>query len=148
MRRSRAEIYLATFPEMGLLKVGKATPWTVRSRVKDAADKLRIRQTENGAERPITCKAVAWAIRLFGDENVVWAVSERVEHSAAGRLAYNVGATSVPHTEGKEWLRHNSIESVDWARRVSSRRTRDARFSRSRRRHRRPDTAPGLADAW
>ena len=93
---------MALFPELGLLKVGKATPWTVRSRVKDAADKLRIRQADSGAGRPITYEAIAWAIPLFGDENVLWAVSERVEHAAAGRLAYNVGATSVDHTEGKE----------------------------------------------
>jgi hypothetical protein len=110
----RTEIYLALFPELGLLKVGKATPWTVRSRVKDAADKLRIRQADSGVERPISSKAIAWAIPLFGDENVLWAVSERVEHAAAGRLAHNVGATSVDHTEGKEWLRHNLLGGVDW----------------------------------
>jgi hypothetical protein len=111
----RAEIYLALFPDLGVLKVGKATPWTVRSRVKDAADKSRIRQADSGAERPISCEAVAWAIPLFGDENVLWAVSERVEHAAAGRLAHNVGATSVAHTEGKEWLRHDRIGEVDWS---------------------------------
>lgn len=111
----RAEIYLALFPEHGLLKVGKATPWTVRSRVRDAAGKLRIRQVDSGLERPITCNAIAWAIPLFGDENVLWAVSERVEHAAAGRLAYNVGAISVAYTEGKEWLRHDLIGDVDWA---------------------------------
>jgi hypothetical protein len=110
----RTEIYLALFPELGLLKVGKATPWTVRSRVKDAADKLRIRQADSGAERPIHCEPIAWAIPLFGDQNVLWAVSERVEHAAAGRLAYNVGATSVDHTEGKEWLRHDPVAGVDW----------------------------------
>ncbi len=110
----RTEIYLALFPELGLLKVGKATPWTVRNRVKDAADKVRIRQADSGLERPITCEAIAWAIPLFGDENVLWAVSERVEHAAAGRLAHNVGATSVAHTEGKEWLRHDPIGDVDW----------------------------------
>jgi hypothetical protein len=110
----RAEIYLALFPELGVLKVGKATPWTVRSRVNDAADKSRIRQADSGVERPIRSEAVAWAIPLFGDENVLWAVSERVEHAAAGRLARNVGATSVAHTEGKEWLRHDRIGDVDW----------------------------------
>ena len=35
-------------------------------------------------ERPVTRQVIAWAIRLFGDENVLWAVSERVEHAAAG----------------------------------------------------------------
>jgi len=109
-----AEIYLALFPDFGLLKVGKATPWTVGSRVRDAADKLRIRQADGGVERPITCEAVAWAIRLFGDENVLWAVSERIEHAAAARLAHNVGATSVPQAEGKEWLRRDPIGGVDW----------------------------------
>jgi len=84
----RTELYLALFPELGLLKVGKATPWTVRNRVKHAAAKLRIRQADSGLERPITCEAIAWAIPLFGDNNVLWAVSERVEHAAAGRLAH------------------------------------------------------------
>jgi hypothetical protein len=55
-----------------------------------------------------------WTIPSFGDENVLWALSARVEHAAAGRLAHNVGATSVDHTEGKEWLRHDSIGDVDW----------------------------------
>jgi hypothetical protein len=110
----RAEVYLALFPELGILKVGKATPWTVRSRVKDAADKLRVRQADSEVERPITCDPIAWTIPLFGDENVLWGVSERVEHAAAGRLAHNVGATSVDHTEGKEWLRHDLIGAVDW----------------------------------
>jgi hypothetical protein len=54
----RTEIYLAVFPELRILKVGKATPWTVRNRVKDAADKLRIRQTDSGVERPITCEPI------------------------------------------------------------------------------------------
>ncbi len=110
----RTEVYLALFPEPGLLKVAKASPWTVRARVRDAADKLRIRQADSGVERPISCEAVAWAIPLFGDENVLWAVSERVEHAAAGRLAHNVGASSVDHTEGKECLRHDRIADVDW----------------------------------
>lgn len=109
-----AEIYLALFPDLGILKVGKATPWTVGSRVKDAAQKLRIRQADSGIEHPISCEAVAWTIRLFGEENVLWAVSERVEHAAAGRLAHNVGASSVEYTEGKEWLRHDRIGDVDW----------------------------------
>jgi hypothetical protein len=110
----RAEIYLAVFTELGLIKVGKATPWTVRSRVNDAADKLRLRRAETDSAPPVSAEPVAWAIRLFGDENVLWAVSERVEHAAAGRLAHNVRATSVAHTEGKEWLHHESIASVDW----------------------------------
>lgn len=45
---------------------------------------------------------------------VLWAVSERVEHAAAGRLAHNVGATPVAHTEGKEWLRQGPTGDVDW----------------------------------
>ncbi len=45
---------------------------------------------------------------------MLWAVSERVEHAAAGRLAHNVAARSVDHTEGKEWLRHEPIGDVDW----------------------------------
>jgi hypothetical protein len=110
----RAEIYLALFPELGVLKVGKATPWTVRSRVKAATEKLRIRQTDTGVEHPITGEAIAWAIPLFGNENVLWAVSERVEHAAAGRLAHNVGASPVDYTEGKEWLRHDLVGDVDW----------------------------------
>ena len=110
----RAEIYLAVFHELGLLKVGKATPWTVRSRVTDAAEKLRIRQTETGTERPIACVPVAWAMTLFGDENTLWAVSERVEHAAAGRLAHNVRATSVDHAEGKEWLGFDATRDIDW----------------------------------
>lgn len=57
---------------------------------------------------------VAWAVTLFGEENTLWAVSERVEHAAAGRLAHNVGAASVDHTEGKEWLRHDAVGDVDW----------------------------------
>lgn len=110
----RTQLYLAIFPDFGLLKVGKALPWTVKDRVRDAADKLRIRQADGGVERPPTCEVVAWAIQLFGDENVLWAVSERVEHAAAGRLAHNVGATSVDHTEGKEWLRRDPTGDVDW----------------------------------
>ncbi len=92
----RSEIYLAVFPELDelrILKVGKATPWTVRDRVNDAADKLRIRRRDNGTEQPITSEPVAWTIPLFGDRTVLWAVSERVEHAATGRLAHNVGAT-------------------------------------------------------
>lgn len=110
----RTEIYLALFREIGLLKVGKATPWTVRSRIKDATDKVRIRQKDSDAERPIPSEPDAWSIPLFGDENVLWAVSERIEHAAAGRLAHNVGASSVDHTEGKEWLRHDAVDNVDW----------------------------------
>ena len=56
----------------------------------------------------------ALAISLFEGENKLWAVSERVEHAAAGRLAYNVGATEALHTEGKEWLRHEAMGEVDW----------------------------------
>ena len=41
-------------------------------------------------------------------------MSERVGHAGAGRLAYNVGATSVDLTEGKEWLRHDPLAAVDW----------------------------------
>jgi hypothetical protein len=41
-------------------------------------------------------------------------VSERVEHSAAGRLAHNIGAAPVAHTMGKEWLRHETMSDVDW----------------------------------
>jgi len=108
----RSEIYLAVFTELGILKVGKATPWTVRKRVNDAAD--RSRRTGNGTEQPITSEPVAWAIPLFGDKTMLWAVTERVEHAAAGRLAHNVGATSVGHAEGKEWLRHDGIGDVDW----------------------------------
>ena len=110
----RSEIYLAVFTELGILKVGKATPWTVRERVNDAADKSRIRQTDNGTEQPITSEPVAWAIPLFGDKPVLWAVTERVEHATAGRLAHNVGAKSVGHAEGKEWLRHDGIGDIDW----------------------------------
>jgi hypothetical protein len=84
----------------------------VRARVRDAAAKLRIRQADTGVERLIDCAAFAWSIELFGDENVLWAVSERVEHAAAGRLAHSVGAKSVAHTEGKEWLRHDSVGDV------------------------------------
>ena len=65
---------------------------------------------------------------MFGDEDVLWAVSERVEHAAAGRLAHNVGATSVVHTEGKEWLRHDRVGDVDWVDRVSPRGMRDTRI--------------------
>jgi hypothetical protein len=73
---------------------------------------------DSDAERPISSEPLAWAVRLFGDENVLWAVSERVEHAAAGRLAHNVGASSVDHTEGKEWLRH--MPSARSTRRPSS----------------------------
>jgi hypothetical protein len=38
----QAEIYLAFVPEFGLLKVGKATPWTVRDRIKAATEKVGI----------------------------------------------------------------------------------------------------------
>jgi hypothetical protein len=110
----RTEIYLAVFPDAGVLKVGKATPWTVRSRIRDAADKLRIRQRANGATVPAAREPLAWAIPLFGDKNVPWAVSERVEHAAAGRLAHNVGATTVPHAQGKEWLQYEPQVALDW----------------------------------
>ena len=111
----RAEIYLALFPDLGRLKVGKATPWTVRGRVRDAAEKLRARQAEAGADTASAADPVAWSIALFGERNVLWAVSERVEHAAAGRLAHNVGADSVDHAEGKEWLCHVDASEVDWA---------------------------------
>jgi hypothetical protein len=111
----RAEIYLAIFPVLGLLKVGKATPWTVRERVKAATRKLRIHEPETGVEHAVTSEPSAWAVPLFGDQNVLWGVSERVEHAAAGRLAYNVGARPVDHTQGKEWLRHEAIEEIRWA---------------------------------
>ena len=110
----RTEIYLVVFAELGLLKVGKATPWTVRSRVKAAADKLRIRLDDGRTEQPLIGEPTAWSVALFGKENALWAVSERVEHAAAGRLAHNVGAESVEHTEGKEWLRHSSVGDIDW----------------------------------
>lgn len=105
---------MAVFFELGILKVGKATPWTVGLRVRDAAGKLRLRQTDNGVERPITCEPTAWAVALFGGKPVLWSVSEWVEHAAAGRLAHNVGAKSVDHSEGKEWLRHETIREIDW----------------------------------
>jgi hypothetical protein len=72
----RTEIYLAVFPDLGLIKLGKATPWTVRSRVKDAADKLRIRQAERAVKIPTSCEPFALSIQLFGDERVLWG-SER-----------------------------------------------------------------------
>lgn len=109
-----AEIYLAVFFELKRLKVGKATPRTVGSRVKDAANKLRIRQLDNGVERPVICQPTAWTVALFGGKPVSWSVSEWVEHAAAGRLADNVGATSVDRTEGKEWLRHETIREICW----------------------------------
>jgi Cu/Ag efflux protein CusF len=40
--------------------------------------------------------------------------SADVAHAAAGRLAYNVRASSVDHTQGKEWLRHDDIAAIDW----------------------------------
>lgn len=110
----RAEIYVAVFPGHGVLKVGKATPWTVRNRVSAAAGKLRIREAASGQQSSVAVGPTAWAIPLFGDSNVLWAVTERIEHAVAGRLAYNVGAASVDHNEGKEWLRHDAIEGVDW----------------------------------
>lgn len=109
-----AVLYLALFPEAGVLKVGKAAPWTVRSRVRDAADKVRIRYPDSGVERPLTSEPHAWSIALFGGDNVLWALSERIEHAAAGRLAHNVGASPVDHTGGKEWLSHDRIGQVDW----------------------------------
>ena len=45
---------------------------------------------------------------------MLWAVSEGVEHAAAGRLALNVGCGSADHTKGKEWLTHDRIDQVDW----------------------------------
>jgi len=109
-----ADVYLVVFPDAGLLKVGKATPWTVRSRVKAAADKLLVRETDSGIERPISGERLAWAVGLFDEEPVLWAVAERVEHAAAGRLALNVGCQSVDHTKGKEWLAFERIGEVDW----------------------------------
>ena len=109
-----AEIYLALFPDTGRIKVGKATPWTVRGRVRDAAEKLRARQAEAGADGAVAAEPVAWSIALFGERPVLWAVSERVEHAAAGRLAHNVRANSVEHAEGKEWLGHDDASHVDW----------------------------------
>ncbi len=110
----RAEIYLALFPELGLLKIGKAAPWTVSNRVRDAAQKAQVRRVDSDIHRSAAHEVVAWSISIFGEENVLWAVSERVEHAAAGRLAHIVDATSVPHTEGKEWLRHDLAADVDW----------------------------------
>lgn len=109
-----AVIYIAVFPDSGVLKVGKALPWTVRNRVRDATEKTRIRQVDTGAEFSVTAAPVAWEVPLFDGRPLLWAIAERVEHAAAGRLAYNVGADSVDHTEGKEWLRHGAISSVDW----------------------------------
>lgn len=108
-----AEIYLAVFFELERLKVGKATPGTVGLRVRDAANKLRLRQAD-GVERPTTCEPTAWTVALFGGKPVLWSESEWVEHAAAGRLADNVGAKSVDRTEGKEWLRHETIREIDW----------------------------------
>lgn len=107
-----AVVYLAVFPDLGVLKVGKATPWTVRSRV--AADKLRIRQADDSLERPIIRDRKAWFVPLFDEEAVLWSVSERVEHAAAGKLARNVRASSVDYTQGKEWLHHDNIGAVVW----------------------------------
>jgi len=110
----RAVVYLAVFVEFGFIKVGKATPWTVGSRVAAAADKLWIPQADDTSERPIIRNREAWFVQLFGEENVLWSVSERVEHAAAGRLAHNVRAAPVAHTQGKEWLKHDDIGAIDW----------------------------------
>lgn len=111
--QSLPKIYLAVFFELERLKVGKATPGTVGLRVRDAANKLRLRQAD-GVERPTTCEPTAWTVALFGGKPVLWSESEWVEHAAAGRLADNVGAKSVDRTEGKEWLRHETIREIDW----------------------------------
>ena len=94
--------------------MGKALPWTVRSRVRVATEKTRIRQVDTGAEVSVTAAPVAWEVPLFDGRPTLWAIAERVEHAVAGRLAFNIGADSVDHTEGKEWLRHSGIGSVDW----------------------------------
>lgn len=109
-----ADVYLVVFPDAGLLKVGKATPWTVRGRVQAAAAKLLVRETDSGAEHPVAGARLAWAIGLFSEEPVLWAVAERVEHAAAGRLAANAGCGSVDHTKGKEWLACRQIRQIDW----------------------------------
>jgi hypothetical protein len=109
-----ADVYLVVFPDVGLLKVGKATPWTVHSRVKAAAAKLFVRETDSGIERPVAGERHAWAVGLFDEEPVLWAVAERVEHAAAGRLALNAGCGSVDHTKGKEWLACRQINEIDW----------------------------------
>lgn len=111
----RAVVYLAVFGELGVLKIGKAAPWTVGSRITDATDKLRTRQADGSLERPLALHRKAWFIALFGEENVLWSVSERVEHAAAGRLAHNLGATSVDHSQGKEWLSFDTTRTIDWA---------------------------------
>ncbi len=110
----RAVVYLAVFRELARLKVGKATPWTVSLRVANAAEKLWTRREDGSLGRPTTLERDAWFVPLFGDENVLWSVSERVEHAAAGKLAHNVRASSVDHTQGKEWLRHDDIAAIDW----------------------------------
>jgi len=107
-------VYLAVFVKFGIIKVGKATPWTVGSRVAAASDKLPIPRADDMSERPIIRNPEAWRVRLFGEKNVPWSVSERVEHAAAGRLAHNVGATPVDHTQGKEWLKHDDVGTIDW----------------------------------
>jgi hypothetical protein len=48
----RAVVYLVVFRELATLKVGKAAPWTVASRVTDAAAKLWTRQEDGSLERP------------------------------------------------------------------------------------------------
>ena len=41
-------------------------------------------------------------------------MAERIEHATAGRLAHLTSAETVPHEQGKEWLAHPALGSVEW----------------------------------
>jgi hypothetical protein len=109
----QTELYLIAFAAVNLLKVGKATPWTLGARVNDAKHELQQRQIRQGLE-PTTEEPRVWALALFGEQLVAWAVAERIEHATAGRLAHLTSAETVPHEQGKEWLAHPALGSVEW----------------------------------
>ncbi len=108
----QTEIYLVVFSDPAALEVGKAMPWTVGDRVRDAVTKAEARLADSGNEGPISFEA--WAVRPFGDHKVGWAEGERLEHAVAGRLARNVGATPAGHLEGKELFDYEALAEVDW----------------------------------
>jgi hypothetical protein len=97
----RTQIYLALFPKIGQVNVGKARDGEVLARVRH--HQARVGSKADGV----------WAIAPFANE-MPWSDSQRVEHTAAGKLAANIGAESVKRK--LEWLSYDADANIDWPR--------------------------------
>ena len=110
--KKSAAVYLVVFSPTGLIKLGKAVPWGVGTRVNEA----RKRHDENPAIRKRlegrNSTRNAYNLILADGDPLLWGECQQIEHAAAGRLAVITGARS--SSFNLEWLEHPAVSSVDW----------------------------------